>query len=108
MSLEIKEGNKVYKLNNEYVITSIIDFNYVFAKNTSTFETERIAIKDLASKPLDIQKINVCEDLSLIPKKKLDEARKRYEAIKPLIGLYSRKEIEKKSKRTKCISHYSL
>ncbi|MFX4232948.1 Mu transposase C-terminal domain-containing protein [Aliarcobacter butzleri] len=98
MSLEIREGNKVYKLNNEYVITSIIDFNYVFAKSTSTFETERIAIKDLASKPLDIQKINVCEDLSLIPKKKLDEARKRYEAIKPLIGLNSRKEIEKRAK----------
>lgn len=98
MSLEIREGNKVYKLNNEYVITSIIDFNYVFAKSTSTFETERIAIKDLASKPLDMQKINVCEDLSLIPKKKLDEARKRYEAIKPLIGLNSRKEIEKRAK----------
>ncbi|MFX4239906.1 Mu transposase C-terminal domain-containing protein [Aliarcobacter butzleri] len=98
MSLEIREGNKVYKLNNEYVITSIIDFNYVFAKNTSTFETERIAIKDLASKPLDMQKINVCEDLSLIPKKKLDEARKRYKAIKPLIGLNSRKEIEKRAK----------
>ncbi|WP_323651880.1 Mu transposase C-terminal domain-containing protein [Aliarcobacter butzleri] len=101
MSLEIKEGNKVYKLNNEYLITSIIDFNYVFAKNTSTFETERIAIKDLASKPLDMQKINVCEDLSLIPKKKLDEARKRYEAIKPLIGLNSRKEIEKRAKELK-------
>lgn len=101
MSLEIKEGNKVYKLNNEYLITSIIDFNYVFAKNTSTFETERIAIKDLASKPLDMQKINVCEDLSLIPKKKLDEARKRYEAIKPLIGLNSRKEIEIRAKELK-------
>ena len=30
-----------------------------------------------------MQKINVCEDLSLIPKKKLDEARKDM-AIKPI------------------------
>lgn len=101
MSLEIKEGNKVYKLNVEYIITSIIDFNYVFAKNTTTFEIERLAIKDLSSKPIEVQQLNVCEDLSLIPKKKLDEARKRYEAIKPLIDLNSRKAVEARAKELK-------
>lgn len=101
MSLEIKKGTKVYNLNDEYIITSIIDFNYVFAKHTSTFETMCLTIKDLSSQPLDSKKVNVCEDLSLIPQKKLDEARKRYESIKPLIGLNSRKAVEERAKELK-------
>ena len=49
MSLEIKENAKVYKLDQEYIITKVIDFNYVFAKHVTTFEKERLAIKDLSS-----------------------------------------------------------
>lgn len=101
MSLEIKEGAKVYKLNKEYIITSIIDFNYVFAKNTTTYETERLKIKDLSSTLLEKQEPNICEDLSLVPPKKLEEARKRYNAIKPLIDVNSRKEVEKRAKDLK-------
>ena len=55
MSLEIREGNKVYKLNNEYVITSIIDFNYVFAKSTSTFcrDAKNLATARIHTWPAD-------------------------------------------------------
>jgi putative transposase len=98
MSLEIKENSKVYRLNEEFIITKVIDFNYVFAKNTLTFETTRLSIKDLSSKPISNTETKLCEDLSQIPEKKLLEAKKRYEAIKPIIGLNSRKEVEKRAK----------
>lgn len=101
MSLEIKENAKVYKLDQEYVVTKIIDFNYVFAKHAVTFETERLAIKDLSSKPIEQQNINVCEDLSMIPQKKVEEAKHRYEAIKPIIGLKSRKAVEARAQELK-------
>lgn len=101
MSLEIKENAKVYKLDQEYVVTKIIDFNYVFAKHAVTFETERLAIKDLSSKPIEQQKINVCDDLSMIPQKKIEEAKHRYEAIKPIIGLKSRKAVEARAQELK-------
>jgi len=98
MSLEIKEGSKVYKLDQEYIISKVIDFNYVFAKNTSTYENKRLNIKDLSSKPIDQKDKKIYEDLSAIPEKKLQEAKNRYEAIKPVIGLKSRKAIEKRAK----------
>ncbi len=101
MSLEIKENAKVYKLNQEYIITKVIDFNYVFAKHANTFEKERLAIKDLSSKPIEQQNINVCDDLSMIPQKKVEEAKQRYEAIKPIIGLKSRKAIEARAQELK-------
>lgn len=101
MSLEIKENAKVYKLDQEYVVTKIIDFNYVFAKHAVTFETERLAIKDLSSKPIEQQNINVCDDLSMIPQKKVEEAKHRYEAIKPIIGLKSRKAVEARAQELK-------
>ncbi len=98
MSLEIKENATVYRLNEEFIITKIIDFNYVFAKNTTTYETTRLSIKDLSSKPIEQTETTTCEDLSQIPEKKLAEARKRYEAIKPIIGINSRKEVERRAK----------
>lgn len=99
MSLEIKVDNKVYKLNEEYIVTKVIDFNYIFAKHTTTFETVRLNIKDLSSHPIENKDDNIVfEDLSQIPKKKLDEAKKRYEAIKPIIGCKSRKEVESRAK----------
>lgn len=97
MSLEIKENATVYKQDQEYIISKVIDFDYVFAKHIVTFETERLAIRDLSSKPIDKQNINICEDLSMIPDKKLEEAKNRYAAIKPLIGLKSRKATEKRA-----------
>ena len=101
MSLEIKENSKVYKLNEEFIITKVIDFEYVFAKSTATFETTKLKINDLTSKPVGTQDYTACEDLSQIPKKKLEEARKRYEAIKPIIGCNSRKEVEARAKELK-------
>lgn len=101
MSLEIKKNAKVYKLDQEYIITEVIDFNYVFAKHVITFEKERLAIKDLSSKPIKQQNINVCDDLSMIPQKKVEEAKQRYEAIKPIIGLKSRKAIEVRAQELK-------
>ncbi len=101
MSLEIKENAKVYKLDQEYIITKVIDFNYVFAKHVTTFEKERLAIKDLSSKPTEQQNINICDDLSMIPQKKVEEAKQRYEAIKPIIGLKSRKAIEVRAQELK-------
>lgn len=98
MSLEIKENAKVYKRDQEYIITKPIDFNYVFAKNVITLETERLAIQDLSSQPIEQLNSNVHEDLSLIPEKKLKEAKQRYEAIKPIIGLRSRKAVEARAK----------
>jgi len=96
MSLTIQENSTVYRADEEFVITKVIDFNYVFAKNTQTLETIRLSIEDLSSKP--ISKIEpVCEDLSQIPEKKLADAKKRYEIIKPLIGIHSRKEVEKRA-----------
>ncbi len=101
MSLEIKENSKVYRLSEEFIITKVIDFDYVFAKNTTTFETVRLNIKDLSSKPIDSPNNDVFEDLSEIPKKKLEDARKRYEAIKPIIGGKSRKEVEARARELK-------
>lgn len=101
MSLRIQENTKVYMLDKEYIITKVIDFNHVFAKNTTTFETERLAIKDLSSKPIIEQETNIHEDLSSIPQKKLEEAKQRYEAIKPIIGLKSRKAVEERAEELK-------
>jgi len=97
MSLKIEKDSIVYRLDEEFIITKIIDFNYVFATNTTTYEKERLPINELASKPINKKKANVCEDLSVIPKKKLEEARKRYEIIKPVIGVKSRKIIEERA-----------
>lgn len=101
MSLEIKENKVVYKLGQEYIISKIIDFNYVFAKNTTTLNIERLAIKDLSSKPIEQKNTVIYDDLSSIPQKKLEEAKCRYEAISPVIGLNSRKAIELRAKELK-------
>jgi len=96
MSLEIKENKIVYKRDEELVIIKILDFNYVIVQNTITYEKIRVKISELSSQPISKNK-KTCEDLSQIPQKKIDEAQKRYEAIKPLIGLSSRKAVEKRA-----------
>lgn len=96
MSLTIQENNVVYKADEKFIITKIIDFNYIFAKNMQTLETVRLSIQDLSSKPISTKEPTY-EDLSQIPEKKLEDAKKRYEIIKPLIGVHSRKEIEKRA-----------
>lgn len=96
MSLTIQENSVVYKADEKFIITKIIDFNYIFAKNMQTLETVRLPIEDLSSKPISTKE-TTCEDLSQIPEKKLEDAKKRYEIIKPLIGVHSRKEIEKRA-----------
>jgi putative transposase len=100
MSLTIKENTIVYRADEEFIITKVIDFNYVFAKNTQTLETIRLSIKDLSSKPISKTEA-IHEDLSQIPPKKLEDAKKRYEIIKPLIGIHSRKEVEKRAQELK-------
>jgi len=97
MSLEINKNCKVYKLDKEFIITKVIDFNYIFAKDTTTYETIRLKISNLSSKPISSPNKNICEDLSEIPQKKLDEAKNRYASIKPLIGINSRKAVEERA-----------
>ena len=101
MSLNIQKDAKVYRLNEEYIITKIIDFKTVFAKNTTTYETIRLNIEDLSSKPIGTLETNICEDLSQIPKHKLEEAQQRYEAIKPILSSRSRKAVEARAKELK-------
>ncbi|WP_457745478.1 Mu transposase C-terminal domain-containing protein [Sulfurimonas sp.] len=96
MSLTIQENSVVYRADEEFVITKVIDFNYVFAKNVQTLETVRLSIQDLSSSPISTKEPTY-EDLSQIPEKKLEDAKKRYEIIKPLIGVHSRKEVEKRA-----------
>jgi putative transposase len=97
MSLEIKENSIVYRDEEEFVITKIIDFNYVFAQNTITYEKVRLSINELSSKAISKKEKIICEDLSQIPRKKIEDAKKRFEAIKPILGLKSRKAIEKRA-----------
>lgn len=97
MSLIIKENNIVYKRDEEYIITKIIDFNYVIGQNTITYEKLRLKIDELTSRPLS-NHIHISDDLSQIPQKKIEEAQNRFNAIKPILGLKSRKAVEKRAR----------
>lgn len=98
MSLKINVDNIVYKLNKQYVIMKLIDYNYVFAKNTDTGEIHRLHHNELSSKPIEEQKTTI-DDYSMIPEDKINEAKARLEAIKPLLNINSRREVERRAKQ---------
>ncbi|MFY9074073.1 Mu transposase C-terminal domain-containing protein [Malaciobacter mytili] len=97
MSLKINEDSIVYKLDQQYVITKLIDYNYVFAKNTDTGEIVKLHHTELSSKPIQEQKLTI-DDYSMIPKDKIEDAKARLEAIKPLLNINSRREVERRAK----------
>lgn len=97
MSLNIKEDSVVYRLDQQYVIKKILDYHHLLAKNVDNGEICQLHINELSSKPIQEEKIKI-EDLSLIPKKKIEEATNRLEAIKPILNLNSRKMVEKRAK----------
>lgn len=97
MSLIIKENQKVYQYTKAYIITKLVDYNYVLAKDLTTQEVTKLKISELTSKPIEHEKTNTI-DLSQIPNSKLEEAKKRLEAISPILNLNSRKAVEYRAK----------
>lgn len=97
MSLIIKEDQIVYRLDKEFIITKLIDYEYVLAKDTITKEVTRLKISDLSSKPIEQEKTAI-NDLTQIPKEKIEEAKNRLEAIKPILNVYSRRVVEHRAK----------
>lgn len=97
MSLKINVDSVVYKLDQQYVITKLIDYNHVFAKNTNTGEIIRLNHNELSSKPIEEQKATI-DDFSMIPEEKKEIARAKLEAIKPLLNINSRREVERRAK----------
>lgn len=97
MSLDIRVNSIVYKLDEKFIITKLVDYENVLAKNASTGEVTRLKIIELSSQPIEQQKI-VLDDLSLIPENKLEEAKNRFKAIEPVININSRRVIEQRAK----------
>ena len=53
MSLEIKTNSIVYRLDEKYTITKLIDYENVLDKNSSTGEVTRLKISELSSQPIE-------------------------------------------------------
>lgn len=98
MSIRLKKDEIVYFVDTKYIIEAALDFETVLAKNTETGKSDTIKIAHLSSSPLGIHKKSISQDLSQIPQKLLDKAKKRLEAIKPIYKTYSRQAIEERSK----------
>jgi putative transposase len=98
MSIEIVEGAKVYYLDNHYEIKKVLDFDSVLAVKLETGTFETLPIAHLSSHPLSQKPKPSYDDLSEVPKQLLDKANARYEAIKPLFGLKSRRAVEERAK----------
>jgi len=93
MTLPIKPGQLVAANDRLYLITRIIGFDAVLAKDQETGETRKLYVRDLAL-PLEAAQDDESDpgrgDLSTIPEEHWDIARKRYEIIKPLLNKVGR------------------
>ena len=98
MSLEITEGARVFYLDDEYEIKKLIDFDTVLVKRLATGAFETLPILHLSAKAISGKTERNYDDLSQVPEKYLTKANNRFEAIKPLIGVKSRKATEDRAK----------
>jgi len=99
VSISIKKGEMYFYLDDQYVILSVLDFEMVLAENVETGEKTTLKIDDLGRTKL-IERKDATTDLSKIPAHKLENAKRRLEAILPIINANSRREVEQRSKET--------
>lgn len=97
MSLGLSVHDIVYYLDTKYVIEAVLDFKTVMAVNTETGTSDVLEIRHLTSKPASVLQENQIVDITQLPQKLVDKAKKRLDAIKPIYKTYSRKAIEDRS-----------
>lgn len=93
MALEIKRGiaiergGEVDVGGRRYVITHVLDLDYVMAQQTSTGQVERVAIADIREPRAAQPEATITPDLSQLDGADWDEARRRQRAVKELLLL---------------------
>lgn len=94
MSIKIQKNEIVYYVDTKYIIDSILDYDTVLAINTETGTSDVLKIVHLTSSPVTDYTKPTIQDLSTIPQKHIDKAKKRLEAILPVYQSYSRQVID--------------
>ena len=97
MSLSLNEGAIVYLIDKEYVVKKLLDYEILLAEDVETGALTSLHIAHLSSKPLSDTMPEPYMDIEKIPQKELDKAEIRFEAIRPLLNINSRRVVESRA-----------
>lgn len=95
--LDLSPGSQVVYRGSAFVISRVLDFDSVLAKEINTGHTQQLAVREIRpASDLDGEKAPTSVDLDEIPDADWKEANRRYEVIRPLLsdGRRTREEVQ--------------
>lgn len=93
MIVQPEPGVTVYRLDEQYTITEILDFYSLLVTRDSDGKIFTLKLSEVTFTPPDTIKDQI-QDLSQIPPHELEKAKARLEAITPVLNSNSRRAIE--------------
>lgn len=97
MSVIVEEGLTVYRLDEQFTIETVLDFDIFQATRDSDGKLFTLKRKDITFSPPEQMRDKI-QDLSQIPEEELKKAKKRLEAITPILNSNSRRAVDKRAK----------
>jgi len=97
MSVRLEPGTTVYRLDEQFTVETVLDFDIFQASRDSDGKLFTLKRKDITFSPPEQMRDKI-QDLSQIPKDELEKAEKRLEAITPILNSNSRRAVDQRAK----------